>query len=203
MVVLHETEHKLKSKKHKGVILKIDFEKAYDSVKWGFVEEVLRRKGFGDQIVTWIINTICGCKVSITINGEEGPYFKTHRGLRQGDPLSPLLFNLVGDALAYMLNKAKQKGHIKGLVPHLVERGLTQLQYDDDTILLMNYDHKSIMNFKFLRYCFEWMTGLKINFHKSEVFSVGLSEKESARVANMLNCKIGFFPYGVFGGTSL
>jgi hypothetical protein len=49
----------------------------------------------------------------------------------------------------YILNKAKQKGHIKGLVPHLVDGGLTQLQYADDTILFMDYDDKTIMNFKF------------------------------------------------------
>lgn len=59
----------------------------------------------------------------INTNGKNGPYFKTHRGLRQGDPLSPLLFNLVGDALAHMLNSAMQKGRVKGLVPHLVEGG--------------------------------------------------------------------------------
>jgi len=56
-----------------------------------------------------------------------GPYFKTDRELRQGDQLSPLLFNLVGDALAHILNKAKEKKHLRGLVPHLVLGGLTQL----------------------------------------------------------------------------
>ena len=73
------------------------------------------------------MSTVQNGKVCININGVNGPYFKTHRGLRQADQLSPLLFNLVGDALAHILNKAKEKKHLRGLVPHLVLGGLTQL----------------------------------------------------------------------------
>jgi hypothetical protein len=57
--------------------------------------------------------------------------------LRQGDPLSPLLFNLVSDTLATMLENAKKAGEIKGLVPHLIEGGITHLQYADDTIVFI------------------------------------------------------------------
>lgn len=52
----------------------------------------------------------------------------------------------------------------------------TQLQYADDTILFMDYDDKTIRNVKFLLYCFEWMSGLKINFHKQEVYNMGLED---------------------------
>lgn len=105
-----------------------------------------------------------------------------------------MLFNLVGDALTHMLNSAKSKSHIRGLVPHLVDGGLTQLQYADDTILFMDFDDRTIRNVKFILYCFEWLSGLKINFHKSEVFTVGLDEGETDRVAKMLNCNIGSLP---------
>jgi hypothetical protein len=64
-----------------------------------------------------------GGEVGININGTPGSFFNTHRGLRQGDPLSPLLFNLVSDALATMLEKAKETNQIKGVIPHLVEGG--------------------------------------------------------------------------------
>ena len=66
-------------------------------------------------------------KVCIDLNGERGDYFRSFKGLRQGDPLSPLLFNLVADALSAMLLRACATGMIKGLVPHLVEGGLTHL----------------------------------------------------------------------------
>jgi hypothetical protein len=61
--------------------------------------------------------------VGISLNGEPGNFFRTFKGLRQGDPLSPLLFNLVADALATLMKKAKDDGLIKGLVPKLVEGG--------------------------------------------------------------------------------
>lgn len=55
-------------------------------------------------------------QVCVNVNGTRSPYFKTFRGLRQGDPLSPLLFNLVADALGVMLGKAKARGHIRGVL---------------------------------------------------------------------------------------
>lgn len=113
-VILHEIVHELKRKRMSGVIFKIDFEKAYDSVRWDFIDEVLEMKGFEKKVKDWIMSTVKGGRVCININGENGPYFKTHRGLRQGDPLSPLLFNLAANALAYMFDKAKKKGFIKG-----------------------------------------------------------------------------------------
>jgi hypothetical protein len=63
------------------------------------------------------------------VNVEAGNFFRTFKGVRQGDPLSPLLFNLVVDALATMLTKAKEAGLIRGLIPNLMEGGLTHLQY--------------------------------------------------------------------------
>lgn len=89
---------------------------------------------------------------------------------------------------------SQKKWHIKGLVPHLVYAGLTHLQYVDDTILFMEYDDMSIINMKFTLYCFEWMTGLKINCHKSEVVVLGVNLSEQQRVANMMNCQVGDLP---------
>ena len=103
----------------------------------------------------------------VNINGENGPYFKTYKGLRQGDPLSPILFNLAVDALDLILTRAKTVGHVRGVVPHLFIGGLMHFEYADDTIILMDWDDQVITNMKFLLYYFEWMTGLKINYHKS------------------------------------
>ena len=53
---------------------------------------------------------------------------------------------------------------------------------------------QSILNLKIVLYCFEWLSGLKINFHKSEVFVFGADQSEKERMANMLNCKLGCLP---------
>jgi hypothetical protein len=130
----------------------------------------------------WMKQIIEGGKVGI---GEDGQFFNTYKGLRQGDPLSPLLFNLVSDALATMFDNAKLTGQIRGLVPHLIEGGLTHLQYADDTIVFLNHDDQSIYNTKFLLYCFENMSGLKINYEKSEVFVLGCSDEEKKSGCNV------------------
>jgi len=197
--ILHETMHELSSKKMRGVILKIDFEKAYDSVDWDFVKGILKRKELPKQMVDWIMSTVRGGRLCININGENDPYFKTHRGLRQGDPLSPLLFNLAADALDHILSKAKLNGYIKGVVPHLIPGGLSHLQYTDDIVILMSHDDQTIINMKFFLYYFEWMSGLKINYHKSEVIAFGVSSEEQNMIANMLNCKVGSLPMTYLG----
>ena len=73
------------------------------------------------------MSTVKGGRVCVNINGENGNYFKTHRGLRQGDPLSPLLFNLAADVLDLILGGANLKGHIKGVAADLIPGGLTHL----------------------------------------------------------------------------
>jgi hypothetical protein len=197
--MLHEVVHELRSKNLKGVILKIDFEKAYDSVRWDFVEEIMMRKGFDPKLRGWIMNTIKGGRVCVNVNGTNGPYFRTYRGLRQGDPLSPLMFNLVADAMDHILTRARVKGHIRGVVPHLVHGGLTHLQYADGTVVMVDCDKKSIANLKYLLYCFEWMSGLKINYHKSEVLCFGVDDDTETEIANILNCANGKMPMRYLG----
>ena len=127
VVILHEVLHSLHVKKEKGIILKLDFEKAYDRVSWSFLEEVLRSRNFSHTWIDWIMKAVKGGRVAIDINGERGEFFKSFRGLRQGDPLSPLLFNFVGDALSAMLSAARAAGDIEGVTLDLVEGGLTHL----------------------------------------------------------------------------
>lgn len=109
------------------------------------------------------------------------------------------MFNLAADALAYILNNAREHGHIRGVVPHLIDGGITHLQYADDTIIMIEGDEESVMNTKFLLYCFEWMSGLKINYHKSEVVTFGYEEEQQLRIANALNCKVGHLPMTYLG----
>ena len=78
----------------------------------------MRRKIFPDKLIEWTKQAIEGGRVGININGTPKSYFRSFKGLRQGDPLSPLLFNLVGDALDAILSNAKKERMIKGLVPH-------------------------------------------------------------------------------------
>ncbi|WVZ59399.1 LOW QUALITY PROTEIN: hypothetical protein U9M48_009545 [Paspalum notatum var. saurae] len=157
-------------KKQSGVILKIDFEEAYDKVRWPFLVQALQMKGFSSQWISWVQSFISDGSVAVNVNDEVGPYFQTKKGLRQGDPLSPILFNIVANMLAILVNRAKVDGQINGVVPHLVDGDLSILQYADDTIIFMNNDLEHAHNMKLLLCAFEQVSSLKINFHKSEIF---------------------------------
>ena len=179
VAVLHETVHELHRKKLNGVIFKIDFEKAYDKVKWPFLLQTLRMKGFSDTWCRWVENFVSGGSVAIKVNDDIGNYFQTRKGLRQGDPASPILFNIVADMLVTLIERAKLAGQITGAIPHLVEGGLSILQYADDTILFLNHDLEKTRNLKLLLCDFEDLSGLKINFHKSELFCFGEAAETS------------------------
>ncbi|XP_071674399.1 uncharacterized protein [Lolium perenne] len=77
--------------------------------------------------------------------------------------------------------------------------GVSHLQYADDTLILIQGSDEDIANLKFLLMCFEDMSGLKINYHKSEVFVMGQRFEERMDIANKLNCKLGTFPFIYLG----
>ena len=109
----------------------------------------------------------------IKFNDNSRPYFPTHKGLRQGYSLSPLIFNLAADALTMLMDNAGKNGLIKGLLTDNLEGGVNMPHYADDTIFLLWDDFDSAYNLKCILSLFDQMTGLKIKFHKTELFQFG------------------------------
>jgi hypothetical protein len=146
-----------------------------------------------------LMQLVSGGQTAININGEVGQYFRNARGVRQGDPLSPILFDFMVDALAAILTRAKESRHIQGVVSHLIPGGITDLQYADDTMIMIEPSDIGIANLKLLLLCFENMSGLKINFTKSEAIVTGVDDAERRRIADLLNCNLGDLPMTYLG----
>jgi hypothetical protein len=107
IMILHEMLHETKRKKQLGITLKLDFEKAYDKVNWNFLFECLAARGFCAKWCNRIKQVVSGGTVSVKLNNLIGPYIKSYKDVRQGDPLSPILFNFVADGLTRMILKAQ------------------------------------------------------------------------------------------------
>jgi hypothetical protein len=101
--------------------------------------------------------------------------------------------------LAILIARAKEDCLIDGLIPHLVEGGVSILQYADDTIIFMEHNLEKALNMKLILCIFEQLSGLKINFHKSEVFCFGNAKKVQDDYINLFGCEAGKFPFKYLG----
>lgn len=153
-------------------VVKVDFQKAYDTVDWDFLELVLRAFGFPDHFVQIVMVCVRTPKFSISINGELHGFFPSGRGLRQGDPISPYLFTLVMEVFSGILSaRAKQPGF--KFFWRCKTLSLSYLFFADDVFLFCGADLTSISLLKNgLDTFFAW-SGFKPNSNKSEIFLAG------------------------------
>jgi mannosylglycoprotein endo-beta-mannosidase len=199
VVLAHETIHLVVKKGQKGAILKLDYEKAFDKVNLDFLDELLDRRNFSPFFRRLIRQVARGDSMAVKLNGVEGNFFTTGKGLRQGDPLSPLLFNFVVDIFTRMLSKAVANNLIKGLCTDVVPDGVIGLQYADDTILFVDSNPKMAKNLKWVLTCFEHVSGMKVNYNKSKLVPLNLEPDEAKNFKKIFDCSEGSFPIKYLG----
>ncbi|GJX96354.1 cysteine-rich receptor-like protein kinase [Tanacetum coccineum] len=110
ILIANETVDFVKKNKSKGLIFKVDFKKAYDSINWRYLCTILRGMGFGEKWCSWIDTCLKSSSMSVTVNGSSTIELGLEHGVRQGDPLSPFLYILAAQGLNSMVKEAIQKG---------------------------------------------------------------------------------------------
>ena len=151
-----------------GMILSIDFEKAFDTVSWKFIKRVLQYFNFGPSIISWINIFQKGSESCIIQNGFMSDFFNLKRGCRQGDPISPYVFILCAEILGKMIRDNKV---LKGIRINGKEFRLSQ--YADDTQLFLDGTEQSLKETLKILNLYYSMSGLKINIEKTRAIWIG------------------------------
>eukprot|EP00253_Pinus_taeda_P004333 PITA_04333 len=182
--VAQDVIHSIKQKKMKGVVLKIDLSKAYDRINWLYLQLLLTHLGFNYSFISWIMGCISNVSFVVLINGAASPFFKSQRGLRQGCPLSPLLFLLVVEGLSRLIHKARRTDKIKG-IEVAINLYISHLLFVDDILIFSNGSYNELKEYKNIFDLFMKATGMQINSGKSQVCVAEYNRRECTLMSNL------------------
>nr|GEW56594.1 RNA-directed DNA polymerase, eukaryota [Tanacetum cinerariifolium] len=176
----------------------VNFEKAFDSVKWDYLDETLKAFGFGSKWRNWISSCLNNAMESVLINGSPTLKFQFHKGLKQGDPISPSLFILIMKTLYLTFKIVSNDDLYKGI--SLNESfTISHLFYADDIIFIGEWNNNNIQTLLSVLRCFYLPSGFKINLHKSKLIEIGVSSNVVAAVASLIGCSILTAPFNYLG----
>ncbi|GJR49569.1 RNA-directed DNA polymerase, eukaryota [Tanacetum coccineum] len=196
--ILNELLQWCKSKKIRSFLLKIDFEKAYDSVRWDYLDDALKKFGFGEKWCGWIQECLRSSWGSVLVNGSPTEEFRFFKGLKQGDPLSPFIFILVMESLDIAFSRVVDAGMYKGigLTPSF---NLSHMFYADDAVFMGQWSEKNINTIIYVLKCFQQASGLHINLSKSKLMGLAVGDESVSQAADRIGCGVLKAPFTYLG----
>lgn len=178
-------------------MLKVDLQKAFDSINWDFVLNTLEALEFPSHFRKLVSQCITTTRFSVSVNGELCGYFKGTKGLRQGDPLSPYLFVIALEVFSQMLNVKFRAGDI-GYHPNTADLEVTHLAFADDLMIFFDGEKNSLANIVDTMELFATWSGLRMNKEKTELFVGGLNQAETTDLTS-LGFTLGSMPVRYLG----
>nr|GEV38091.1 RNA-directed DNA polymerase, eukaryota, reverse transcriptase zinc-binding domain protein [Tanacetum cinerariifolium] len=184
-LILNEIVSCCKSRKEQALLFKVDFQKAFDSLRWDHLDDILGKFVFDSKWQGWIHGCLHSLKASVLVNGSPIDKFLFHRGLRQGDPLSLFLFILVTQSLHVAFKRVTDRGMF---VPILVGKNdlvsISHLFYVDDFMFIGKWSRSNVNVLMMMLYWFFLVSGLKVNVHKSSLYGLGVHSSNIQSMAN-------------------
>lgn len=178
-------------------MLKVDLKKAFDCVRWDFIQQVLRAANFPSIFINWISQCLTTTSLSININGNLCGYFNGKRGLRQGDPLSPYLFVMSMQIFSTILESQFDLGRI-GCHPLADHPRISHLCFADDVMIFFDGSLQSIKGITSALTSFQVISGLAMNRDKTELFLAGVDPGEAMDIY-LMGFQNGSFPIRYLG----
>ncbi|XP_058756625.1 uncharacterized protein LOC131629842 [Vicia villosa] len=182
-----------------NVALKIDISKAFDTLSWPFIIKTLECFGFNEKFCNWIKVILNSAHLSIGFNGKLVGYFKCSNGVRQGDPLSPLLFCLAEEVLSRGIKKLVNENKINLIKASRNYFVPSHTLYADDIMIFCRGDHKSLTAIAAFLHEYASYSGQFCNFAKSLIFAGGMSTARHQSLADLLGFSTAFPPFIYLG----
>ncbi|KAF3782863.1 Transposon TX1 uncharacterized protein [Nymphaea thermarum] len=159
-----------------SVCCQLDLSKAYDRVNWNFLRNSLLSMGFHDAWIARIMTCVSTASIAISVNGVVGQYFHNSRGLRQGDPMSPLLFIGIMECLHRRILHSVNSNKLCGPIIPRVGKAPVDLFFADDIIFFLPLKVKFLLEIKGIMGEFEMKAGMKVNDAKSRMVTFNAKE---------------------------
>ncbi|GKB10316.1 RNA-directed DNA polymerase, eukaryota, partial [Tanacetum coccineum] len=199
-LILNEIISWCKSKKMQSLLFKVDFQKAFNSVHWDHLDDILGKLGFGNKWRGWIRGCLLSSKASILVNGSPTDEFHFHRGLWQGDPLSLFLFILVMESLHVSFQWLIDRGMFDPILfgkDNLVP--ISHLFYVDDVMFIGKWTCENVNALIMMLQWFFLASGLKVNVQKSSLYGVGVRSSDIQSMADRYGCLATNLPFTHLG----
>ncbi|GJZ55134.1 RNA-directed DNA polymerase, eukaryota [Tanacetum coccineum] len=187
--ILNELVQWCKAKKKQTMVFKVDFEKAYDSVRWDFLNDVMKKFGFGEKWCNWIRKCLQTSRGSVLVNGSPTQEFQFYKGLKQGDPLSPFLFILVMKSLHTSSQRVVDGGFFKGIKLNS-SLYMSHLFYADDVIFMRQWNQDNIDTLIRVLDVFYRASRLRINMSKSKLLGISVETSKMEQDATKIGCSM-------------
>ncbi|KAG7548232.1 Reverse transcriptase domain [Arabidopsis suecica] len=158
-------------------MLKVDLRKAFDSISWDFIISALRALSVPEKFINWIHQCISTPTFSVSVNGSLGGFFKSSKGLRQGDPLSPYLFVLAMEVFSSLLKSRFDAGYIH-YHPKTADLSISHLMFADDVMVFFDGGSSSLHGICEVLDDFASWSGLQVNKDKTNLYLAGTDQSE-------------------------
>ena len=182
-----------------NIAIKFDVRKAFDTLDWGFLLRVLKAFGFSSLFVLWIKAILESAHLSVLINGSVEGFFQCSRGVRQGDPLSPLLFCLAEEVLSRGLSNLVEEQKIDLMATPLGIVPPSHVLFADDIMVFMRATKRSLRNLMKFMEEYGLNSGQRVNKAKSLVFLGNHAYRHRIVIKRILGVSQGSLPFTYLG----
>jgi hypothetical protein len=179
------------------VLLKLDLTRAFDSLSWSFLFDVLHHLGFLALVLQWLSIPFRTASTKVCVNGVSGKKIVHARGLRQGDPLSPLLFVLAMEVATLLIKRAVEYGLLAPIGNCTTTQRISI--YADDIVLFVKPEVQDLVMVRNILEVFGEASGLHVNYRKTSTTLIRGSEHHEHLVQGLFHCELASFPIRYLG----